>query len=183
MIRTRGTKEEYVPIEKTDDGLYKVRWDLQQIVRPVVVKDENGIPELTGETVETDRYSWMLEYFYKKPTLKQIENLILDWYNKEVDQKILKGFKWNGMAVWLSSENQFNYKAAFDLAVQTDGGNLPTVFKFGTTASPEYHTFETLEDLTDFYTKAMTYINQCLAEGWEKKDAVDWSVYESFLVE
>ena len=40
------------------------------------------------------------------------------------------------MPVWLSSENQFNYKAAYDLAVQTGGATLPVTFKFGTDEVP-----------------------------------------------
>lgn len=82
------------------------------------------------------------------------------------------------MSVWLSSENQFNYKAAYDLAVQTGGQNLPIVFKFGATDEPVYHTFSTVEELSDFYLKAMTYINTVLAEGWAEKDAIDWEKYK-----
>ena len=80
--------------------------------------------------------------------------------------------------VWLSTENQFNYKAAYDLAVQTNGANLPQVFKFGSTENPEYYKFETVEELTDFYIKATTYINQCLAVGWAKKDSINWDEYQ-----
>lgn len=32
--------------------------------------------------------------------------------------------------------------------------------------------------LTDFYTKAMAFVQQTLAVGWEKKDAVDLSLYQ-----
>ena len=79
--------------------------------------------------------------------------------------------------VWLSSENQFNYKAAYDLAVQTAGATLPVVFKFGTDTEPVYREFATLEDLTDFYTKAMQHIQNTLADGWKKKDVFDLSLY------
>lgn len=77
----------------------------------------------------------------------------------------------------LSGENQFNYKSAYDLAVQTGGGTLPVTFKFGTDMEPVYRTFETLEELTDFYTKAMRHIQNALADGWEKKDAFDINLY------
>lgn len=70
------------------------------------------------------------------------------------------------MPIWLSSENQFNYKAAYDLAIQTEGANLPIKFKFGTTENPEYFIFESIEDLSDFYLSAMTFINKTLQEGW-----------------
>lgn len=94
------------------------------------------------------------------------------------DELILSGFIQKDMSVWLSSENQFNYKAAYDLAVQTNGANLPQVFKFGDTLNPIYYKFETVEDIADFYTKASTYINQVLAVGWAKKDNINWDDYK-----
>lgn len=98
--------------------------------------------------------------------------------NEDIDMKILSGFEWNGMAVWLSSENQFNYKAAYDLAVQTGGANLPVMFKFGTTENPVYHTFESVDELTQFYVSAMSYINMTLNEGWRMKDSINWDAYK-----
>jgi hypothetical protein len=38
-----------------------------------------------------------------------------------------------------------------------------------------------LEDISDFYVSAMAYINKTLEDGWKKKDAIDWSVYEEAL--
>lgn len=112
------------------------------------------------------------------PTLQELKYLILTEINKQIDRKILEGFVWQEMPIWLSSENQFNYKAAFDLAIQTQGMNLPTTFKFGTTDEPIYYTFESVEDLQDFYTSAVKYINDTLAEGWKQKDSIDWEEYD-----
>jgi hypothetical protein len=56
--------------------------------------------------------------------------------------------------------------------------NLPIKFKFGTADEPIYHTFETLEELSDFYVKAMGYINTCLEEGWIEKDSINWEDYK-----
>lgn len=89
----------------------------------------------------------------------------------------MSGFVWRNMPVWLSSENQFNYKAAYDLAVQTGGASLPVRFKFGTDDNPQYHTFTDLQEMADFYTSAMAYVNTTLNAGWEEKDSIDWSVY------
>lgn len=177
MIRTSGLTSEYKPIEK-NNNFYKVRWDRQTVIEKLTTKNElTGETEFTGETKDTNYSNFMLEYFHKKPTEKQIQNMIIDWYNKQIDKNILSGFTWKDMSVWLSTENQFNYKAAYDLAVQTEGATLPVTFKFGTTNNPVYYTFETVTDLTDFYIQAMNYINNCLKEGWEKKDSIDWSIY------
>ena len=67
------------------------------------------------------------------------------------------------------------------MAVQTNGASLPVTFKFGTTENPIYYQFDTLEELSDFYSSAISYINNILAEGWEKKDAIDWNEYEVLL--
>ena len=82
------------------------------------------------------------------------------------------------MPVWLSSENQFNYKAAYDLAVQTAGATLPVKFKFGTDDVPCYHTFQTIEELTDFYMKSIQYIQKMLDECWDRKDAFNLDSYQ-----
>ena len=182
MIRNTGNKEGYVPFERINEEVYAVRWGLQPVVAPEVVKDKTTRRLVSvGEPKETGKYSWMTHYMYGKPTMTQIRGLVLDWYNRQVDNKILDGFEWKGMPVWLSSENQFNYKAAYDLAVQTGGSNLPVTFKFGTTEDPLYHTFDSIEDLSGFYIGAMSYINARLNEGWKAKDAIDWSVYETAL--
>ena len=145
---------------------YKVRWN----VLPYV--NDEGEPE--GVTyIETD--------FSHKPTIDEIKNVILSWMNKKIDEKIVSGFEWNGMSVWLSTENQFNYKAAYDLAVQTNGANLPIMFKFGSTENPQYYTFKQLDELTDLYFKAMEYINTQLAIGWFEKDSINWEPYMAAL--
>lgn len=127
---------------------------------------------------------WYEIYFYKKPhpvvTFEEVKEAILSDINAQTDEKILSGFVWNDKPVWLSSENQFNFKAAYDLAVQTEGQSLPVKFKLGENeeGEPVYHTFEDMTEFTDFYTKAIAYINQCLNEGWARKDVIDWNDYK-----
>lgn len=134
-----------------------------------------------NQTEEEDgSTSFISERFDHKPSIGEVKETILAWYNTEIDNQIISGFIWKNTPIWLSMENQFNYKAAYDLAVQTEGKLLPT-FKFGTTENPVYYKFETLEDLQDFYLEAMTYVNETLRKGWEVKDSIDWSIYEEGL--
>lgn len=135
---------------------WRIRWDIQE--------QENGSA------------TYMEAEFKYKPSEDEIKQTVLGWFNEQTDIVILSGFEWNGMPVWLSSENQFNYKAAYDLAVQTDGATLPVTFKFGN-EEPCYHIFDTVEELTDFYTKAMLHIQHTLADGWKKKDAFNVEQY------
>lgn len=172
MIRVTNKNEKYTPLEMKR-GSVTICFDYE----PFFDIDEEG------NKVETNLGTWSVHSFIRKPSFGQLKDFILLEINKRTDANILSGFEWNGMRVWLSSENQFNYKAAYDLAVQSNGANLPTVFKFGSNEEPKYHKFDTVEELSDFYVKAMTYINEQLAIGWVKKDSIDWSVYEKALSE
>lgn len=171
MLRITHLKSKYVPLSKLASGRWKIHFGFE----PYYEVDEEG------NKTETQLGTWMETLVPFKPSLEQLKKLILDAINKEVDEKILSGFVWKDMPVWLSTENQFNYKAAYDLAVMSQGQSLPVMFKFGTTENPVYYHFSTLEDISDFYVSAMAYINTTLAEGWQKKDAIDWSVYEEAL--
>lgn len=121
-------------------------------------------------------YSWR-KYYDHKPTEIEIRADVADLVNPIIDAKILSGFRWNNKPVWLSTENQFNYKAAYDLAVQTQGTNLPIKFKLGEdeTGAPVYHTFTKIESFADFILKAFDYINTTLKEGWTEKDSVQYA--------
>lgn len=162
--RVRGNRG-VLPVEcinKWSDK-YRVRWD----IRP--------------DAAHPSHVTFVEQKFDHKPTTDEIKAVVLAWSNEQIDYKILSGFKWREYDVWLSTENQFNYKAAYDLAVQTNGASLPVTFKFGSTFEPSYYTFESLADISDFYVSAMSYINSTLAEGWREKDAIDWSLWSQYL--
>lgn len=167
-MRVQGS-EGVLPLECINP--YKDKWRVRWDIQPNTGIDEFG-NERTGVNYEEAE-------FPHRPTLSEIKTVVLAWYNAKIDDKIRSGFVWKEMAVWLSTENQFNYKAAYDLAVQTAGASLPVMFKFGTENVPVYKEFVALEELSDFYTQAMVYVNSVLAGGWLEKDGLDWSVYES----
>lgn len=138
---------------------WRVRWDVRN-------NDDGSADYMEAE-------------FKGRPSEDTIKNLVAQWYNEQTNQTILSGFSWNNMAVWLSTENQFNYKAAYDLAVQSDSKSLPVTFKFGTDDEPVYHTFTDIDELADFYTKAMQHIQDALTDGWNNKDSFDLSLYKA----
>lgn len=143
---------------------YVVRWNVLPLI------DENGEESENAVT-------YMEEKFDHKPTLSEIKATVTAWYNSEIDKRIVSGFVFNDNLVWLSTENQFNYKAAYDLAIQTDGQNLPIVFKVGTDEEPKYIQFNTVSELQNFYIGAMNYVQKTLAAGWVEKDSINWSAY------
>lgn len=138
---------------------WHVRWDVQ--------REEDGTA------------NYMEETFVYKPSIEEIKSTVFGWYNSEVNARILGGFIWNNIPVWLSAENQSNFKAAYDLAFQTSGATLPLKFKMGedSDGNPLYFTFEEMETLTDFYTKSVKHVQDTLSHGWEMKDAFNPEEY------
>ena len=141
---------------------------------------------------DDEHFTWNEVYLYKRQqsllALQDVKQAIINDINAQTDERILSGFAWTpeggeSVPVWLSSENQFNFKAAFDLAMMTEGATLPVTFKLGEQedGTPVYHEFATVGDLQSFYTGAVAYINRTLAEGWQEKDALDFSPYEALF--
>lgn len=113
--------------------------------------------------------------FDHEPTKEELMAVINEQVDANTDAKILSGLVWRDMPVWLSMENQFNFKSAYDLAVQKNGATLPVTFKMGErNGQPVYFTFTTMEDAEEFYISAVSFIQQTLTEGWIEKDSVDY---------
>ena len=206
-MRKETTAASVPLIEALGNGEWAVRWDFK--------------PKLNEQGEETGVNWYEEEIFFHIPEMDEIKEAVTNWQNRQTDAAILQGFRWQDMMVWLSMENQFNYKSVFDLAsmtgqaiaawdaehpdlagqefvlrdVTTEEGTtltvpvptgrprevLPVTFKFGTDEEPQYHEFFTLEELTEFYTSCMSYIQGCYQSGWTKKDSFDYTIYEELL--
>lgn len=140
----------------------------------------------------SDNATWREVYFPKKqvakPSLDQVKTAIIADINAQTDEKILTGFVWTPeggepIPVYLSEENQRNFSEAQRIAADMPETILPVTFKLGEQAdgTPVYHEFETAAELTSFYLQGLQFINATLAEGWAKKDGIDWAPYEQAL--
>lgn len=163
-------------------GFFKV-YGASERQDSIVKLNENKYVVFYGFGKDTEEaetgYKWRRDYDHK-PTVAEIRHDVEELVNAQTDAKILSGLVWNGKPVYLSTENQFNFKAAHDLAYQTDGANLPIKFKLGENADGEsvYHTFTKKEVLTDFVAKIFAHIQSAIKAGWNEKDSMDYSVYE-----
>lgn len=140
----------------------------------------------------SENATWRELYFPKKqnakPTLEQVKAAIIADINSQTDEKILTGCVWtpeggDAIPVWLSEENQRNFSEAQRIASTMPEAILPVTFKLGEQEDgrPIYHEFTTAEELTEFYLLAVQYINHALAEGWQRKDSIDWDAYAAAL--
>ena len=111
--------------------------------------------------------------FDHKPKKEELTKLITDEINARTNRKIIEGLTWNGIPVWLSTENQLNFKSAYDMAVQTAGASLPVKFKLGEQdGNALFWTFTTIEEITSFYNAIVEHIHTCLERGWNAKEGV-----------
>lgn len=138
---------------------WRIRFDVQ--------KNEDGSAD------------YMEHQFQHKPSLAEIKSVINNFYNEQTDANILSGLQYEGQMVWLSAENQANYKAAYDLAVQTQGESLPYKVKLGSEDAPVYKEFNSLQDFKAYYLAIQKHIQETISEGWKKKDSIDWSQYQA----
>lgn len=150
---------------------WRIRWDVQP--------GEDGA------------VTFMEEDFPHKPTKEEIKDTITDWYDQQTDAAILSGYKWTvrhgasegqTVKVWLSQENQSNYKAKHDAArMYPQFVTFPMTYKISEDEEKNaiYETFQDIDELAEFYLGGVAYIEQTVAKGWRKKDAIDLSLYEA----
>ena len=136
-----------------------------------------------------DLYEWYEIYLPKKQNaqlnLQMVKDAIIADIDAQTDEKILDGYEFTPdgeeqpITVWLSKESQTNFSEAHRLQI------VPVKFKLNENEDkqPIYHTFETFEELNRFYVGGVAYINQCLNEGWARKDSIDWTPYEALFPE
>ena len=109
---------------------YKVGADKRQ--DQVIKIGVNNYLLIFGYGIDEDGNGYNMRKNYDhKPTKTELKEDISQLIDGTTDSKILQGFRWNEVNVYLSTENQMNYKAAYDLAVQTSGATLPVKFKLG----------------------------------------------------
>lgn len=139
-----------------------------------------GLKRVEGKE---DLYEWAEVYLPKNQTqqlsLVIVKKAILDDINAQVKENITSGFAWTpsgeseAIPVWLSEENQMNFAQAV----------VPATFKIGEQegGTPVYHTFQTQEEMKVFCDACTTWKQQCLSEGWERKDSIDWDEYKQIV--
>ncbi|WP_313268729.1 hypothetical protein [Sphingobacterium sp.] len=158
MRKIQGT--EYTPLIEQVNPYHQL-WK----VRVKLAPNEDGIIE------------YMEEEFDHRPTEDEIKEYVIAHYNKMCNDVIQSGLKFNDETVWLSLENQQNYKMIYDYAILNDD-IFPIRIKLGEVLSPVYHEFQTVEEIKGFYNSIIKHINDTLCEYWVIKDSIDWSNYE-----
>lgn len=111
--------------------------------------------------------------YYRKPTIIDIRTDIENVIDERTSQKILSGFEFEGVNIWLSQENQINFRSVV---------SFPVKFKVGENEGVSvYKTFSHQEELSVFNNAIADYIHSCLNEGWDAKDNLDCEKFKEVL--
>lgn len=168
MIRLRGKKQNFKPIEVLAENTVRLSFDYE----PLFI-----------DGVEKDYAVWTEAEYNGELTTDSIKDFIINEMDKRIDRLILTGFSWENKMVWLSIENQLNYKAAFDVAAHQTDDYTPFTIKTGDGEYTEYYSFDTAKELSAFYVAYNKHIADVVSSGWKRKDAIDWDLYKLNEVE
>lgn len=152
-----------------------------------------GLQKVTGQNL----YEWFEVYIPKTQcsqlTLQVVKDAICADIDAQTDAAILNGYDWTVkhgddagkvVKVWLSKENQNNFKAKHDAAlVYPDLVKFPMTYKISEDSEKNaiYEVFESIEELATFYLGGINYIQTCYEAGWAEKGAIDWEPYEELF--
>jgi len=159
MNTTTGNLTQYKPItynEKTKK--YIVSW---------------GLRNIGGEN-----YQWNYKLFNSKPSLNVIKETINSAINEKTKSYIMNNFRWNGMSIYLSIENQIDYTLLFNTTLLMDGSNLPEQIKFKVNGENIYYSFETIDDMKDFIIAMNNHIRTYIANGNKAKEEINYDEYQ-----
>lgn len=119
----------------------------------------------------TDERGGTYEYrhtFDHKPTWEEVEAVLIEAINEHTKEIIINGFRWNGMRVWLSNENQRNFMMMEKLTSEAYPRNVK--INEDSDGKPIYYTFVSEEEFAAFSKLAAQHVNNTLAAGWNEKD-------------
>lgn len=80
MIKTTQRNAQFKPIQRYGFG-YIISWDKKPMVYHDYDDEGNIIATHTNDTIST----WALEYFDRKPTKEQLEELFKGYYGEDYD--------------------------------------------------------------------------------------------------
>lgn len=132
------------------------------------------------ETKTDNGYKYQHFFVSGTDDIEVIKSTINNYYNELCSDEILKGFKLDSDIVWLSSENQINYKIYYDFALfnhQNDLEFQPIKIKIGDETESKYHTFQSFEEYQKFVFDYAEHIQNTISKYWELKDSIDWKLY------
>lgn len=130
------------------------------------------------EQINDDTYRWKYFIMNTKPSVDEIKATIETYINDNTKHIIETSFYWNNMNIYLSLENQIDYKLLFDITMIKEGSNLPEKLKFKINGEKIYYDIDTIDEFKDFMISMNNHIRVCLDKGNNLKDSINYEEYK-----
>lgn len=136
----------------------------------LLVNSEREVVLLYGQGEdELGKFRWQRDYDHV-PTSAELRSDIEALVNALTEEKIRTGMRYEGKPIWLSEENQMNFRGLVP--------PMPFRYKVGENENgdPVYMEFYDENNLAAFCRAMSEHIYGCLQKGWEEKDGIDNAV-------
>ena len=149
---------EYIEKEKNENG------------EEIEIKKTKKITKYTNVEKDILEAGYSV-YVTPKLSVETLVKRSIETINRETDERILNDFVWNGNEIYLSMENQFNFKNLYDLRERKE---YPVTIKTKT----GFTTLNDVREVEEFYLEGVRFVEGCLKEGWERKAEAEKSIRE-----
>lgn len=137
--------------------------------------DGSGLIRMDGGRcvlmVAMEEESCYRKYYDRLPTAEVLTADVEDLVNAWVEDGILTGYVWKGQLVWLSVENQLNYRCAVD-AAELGGLTFPYRVRVVGGDGVGYVELSDAAELRTFWLGVQAHIRKLQEHGWVLKDGV-----------
>lgn len=127
-------------------------------------------PEINSSFYKFENNAWIFDESKRTELIQELSGRI----NTETDRKILEGFVYQGQEFYLSMENQFNYKSAYD-------ARATLIYPYTVKGKNEFISFATSAELEVFYLAGFNYVSSCIADGWQAKELLKSKTNQELL--
>lgn len=145
--------------------------------------------------ISKDNYEWFEVYLPTKQvqqiTFAVIKKAIEADINADTVEQITNGFAYTVLHgaqsgtevnVWLSKENQSDFHAMHQNAASL---TFPVKYKVGELedGTAVFEEFANADEMHNICMLTTQYVLACQQQGWDTKDAIDWSAYKALYPE
>ena len=117
------------------------------------------------KTVYSENETTIFESFEVEP-IQNLRMVYTDHFNAICDDKILTGFYFKGMNLWLTTETQTNLSTDFlASAIFPENTTYPKTYNF----SGKLYSLNNFNELAELFNAAKDWKTQCLRECWDNK--------------
>ena len=147
-----------------DEKIYASPIKIKTETETIFSSDPNVLKQYGYEVYETQDV---------KPSLEDLIESSNKYINQKTDERILNDFIWKDHEFYLTMENQQNFANMF---ISREFLHFPQTVKTKT----GFAEIENIVELSGFYISGVTFVKECLEQGWKEKAEAEAKIREDY---